>query len=95
MTRRTRLYFLASFKICTLLWRGGIHAKRSASLSATLDQNDGPIEIFAIVLKPHWNLKEYIFVRFLFFTFQLRYILKNEILVGGDFSIYRENHYVL
>ena len=60
MTRRTRLYFLASFKICTLLWRGGIHAKRSASLSATLDQNDGPIEIFAIVLKPHWILKEYI-----------------------------------
>ena len=48
MTRRTRLYFLASFKICTLLWRGGIHAKRSASLSATLDQNDGPIEIFAM-----------------------------------------------
>ena len=53
MTRRTELYSLASFKICTLLWRGGIHAKRSASLSATLDQNDGPIEIFAIVLKPH------------------------------------------
>ena len=53
MTRRTKLYSLASFKICTLLWRGGIHAKRSASLSATLDQNDGPIEIFAIVLKPH------------------------------------------